>query len=91
MNRVRAVLLDAAQELLSSGWCQGEYVNDLDQHCLVGALQVATGADTSLLFDAKAAVLHELGDSIISWNDEQGRQADEVIALLYRTADSVAS
>jgi len=94
VNPVKAVLLDAAQELETSGWCQGEYMNDAGEHCLVGALQVAAGTDGALLFDAKLAVLRQLemqvgaNASIINFNDEQGRRADEVIALLRETAEA---
>lgn len=94
MSAVSEVLLRAAEVIEADGWCQFDYTNNQGQHCLIGAIQTAVYLRCevpSLLSDAKAAVSRHLGEmSVISWNDSQGRRADEVTALLRATAQELS-
>lgn len=89
----------AAVQLETGGWCQ-EAMYFGTAACMRGAIkdQIDWGDDNAyrLAIDTYGVVALLLGaesysslpeDQITSWNDEQGRTADEVIAKLREAAD----
>ena len=78
--------------LLERGWCQGRSFAVSSQEgacCILGAVQIAASASDEPSLGFGRAV-HELSVRTVSgisvWNDRAGRTADEVIALLEKTA-----
>jgi hypothetical protein len=87
----RDVFQRAAEILRERGWCQGQYVCDDGSCCLLGA--VLTAEDPDAPVDRPwPRWMQDYWDAAVprglpaTWNDEPGRTADEVIALLERLA-----
>jgi hypothetical protein len=95
--QVAADLRAAAEVLERDGWTQGVY-HDLESgcRCAQGALDSIYGAheaegsyDQAVEEAANDHLAAVIGTPrIISWNDEPGRTADEVIAALRAAADA---
>ena len=99
--QVAADLRAAADVLERDGWTQGDYHASDGCHCVVGAIEVATGYWTSsrpqhdlsvtarreTAVDVFEAVLESPADTVFDWNDAPGRTAAEVIAALRAAAD----
>lgn len=90
-------LQDAAQLIEDTGWCRGFYEvvrpGRVYAFCLVGAVRAVTGVPGA---GTARRVLKEVAEQLASegvhqlpmvWNDEEGRTAEEVTGLLWRTAD----
>lgn len=79
------VLLAAAEELRTHGWCQSDFADGAGRHCTPGAINVvAQGVNT---YAASELLRNHLEiDWIDDWNDTPGRTADEVIAALEAAA-----
>lgn len=93
MSAVADVLLRAADVLETDGWCQLTGVDSKGRRCIVSALGLASGEGAGsgqLWAQANLAVLRQLGNDLLlsAWNDERGRTADEVTALLRATAEA---
>jgi len=86
MNEVSKLLNDAADVLVSSGWCQGYYNDDQGRHCLVGALYQAADQDWETVKDAKERVRGYVGRNPLSWNDAKGRTQRQVVDVLRSAA-----
>jgi hypothetical protein len=85
-RRVAEKLRAAADLLATNGWIQGAPSDKHDRYCMTGAINVVTD-DADVYEDATEAVLDRLGTpSIIWWNDQPGRTAEQVIAALRETA-----
>lgn len=88
---VPAVLTAAADLLEEKGWTRKVAEDSQGRHCLVGALfQVILNLppnNGSIYYDALEAVQQRLpGGRVVNWNDNPGRTAEQVIALLRRVA-----
>ena len=86
MNEVSKLLNDAADVLVSSGWCQGYYNDDQGRHCLVGALYQAVDQNYEIVIEAKERVRCYLGLNPFSWNDAKGRTQKQVVDVLRSAA-----
>jgi len=102
--QVAADLRAAAEVLRRDGWTQGTYHDVDDDrvcHCAVGAIEAGTGYWTlggrtqlnpalrQRVDAAWSAVTPVIGTpDIFSWNDDEDRTADEVIAALEAAADA---
>jgi hypothetical protein len=85
-RRVAQKLREAADLLAANGWIQEAPSDEHDRYCMVGAVNVVTD-DADVYEDATEAILYHIGVlSIVQWNDEPGRTAEEVIAVLRETA-----
>lgn len=100
---VKEVLLGAAQVLETRGWCQKQYVDKRGCCCMSGAMQFAMGFDprtddmwrsdmSRIWLEAIAAVESQMGamDTVIRWNDQQGRTVEEVLSVLEKAAEAAA-
>jgi ATP:corrinoid adenosyltransferase len=89
-HRVAQKLREAADLLATDGWVQGVPEDDQGRHCAAGAIEAVTGDGTGKNFavsgTAMVAVADHLGIRITDWNDQPGRTAEEVIAVLRETA-----
>jgi len=90
-------ILERTKELLVGGWCQDHNAEDIhgntrawsDRHaasfCVVGALyragrDVRGGYDMDI--EAYNVMSDVIGPSLSSWNDDEARRKDEVIAAV---------
>lgn len=91
MSEVKDALLRTAAILETKGWTQRVYESEEGKYCLIGALEQATGGlQRTPLFDkARGALLNVLHEGIITFNDEPGRTAEEVISVVREVAEGV--
>jgi hypothetical protein len=92
-RRLAEKLRAAADLLATNGWIQGAPSDEHDRYCMGGAVNVVTD-DADVFVDALDAIVGHL-DAIVDhlgtlsitwWNDQPGRTAEEVIAVLRETA-----
>jgi hypothetical protein len=86
-RRVADKLRAAADLLAADGWIQGKLEDDQGRHCMTGALNAVTGDDQDVYFAVFRVVRDYLGGLRLTWwNDEAGRTAEQVVAVLRETA-----
>lgn len=99
-NEEIADLIDKAHdELLHSGWCQGNFSNNDGTVCAVGALGLAVGVHPACgLLDSKVKTALEAvattirpnygsaSGVVMGWNDLPGRTEDEVFDAFRQTS-----
>lgn len=99
-----ATFAAAADLLLDAGWCQGEYYEAPDGALTVegAVLEAATGHSTPNATEPTPQAVRVLADLVApgapvdedplavlsSWNDVDGREFGEVLAVLRRAADT---
>ncbi len=89
---VARVLLYAADQLETVGWCQGTEMDRQGRMCAVGAIRRACrdrgeevfGMLSHLAIVRVCTVVDEV--SVPSWNDREGRTRDDVTTALRRAA-----
>ena len=98
---VATVLEEAAGELVAHGWCRGTRKDTTTGNmCTLGALEKVTlekrNENHELLLAARLAVIEAIGEyglsinyTIVSWNDELDRVADDAVTLLQKAAIQV--
>ena len=104
MKTAKEVLLGAAELLTDERWIQGNSSQDAAgieiypdvpaacRWCTDGGLQKIAGDDIDVCEDARLAILNVLGDKTLEdWNDEPGRTAADVRALLRKAAEWYSS
>ena len=78
--------------LRRDGWCQGTFVNEHGQHCLVGAMDHAFSFSDDVFSEDDYTLLrsrlygHIRSTSLTRWNDRKCRTAKDVIKLLQKVA-----
>ena len=82
------ILIAAKQELLTRGWCQGEYVNcATGEVCVLGAFQSAASAGPERIM-AQTLFSQAIGvdayDFIPGWNDDPARTPVDVLQAFDR-------
>lgn len=98
---VAEVLEQAADRIEERGWTQGAYLRTDGTCCARGAIRLTLGGEVGENFDEDKLYVsdggdfecdviwtlhHELDTSLMEWNDDPERTADEVIALLREVA-----
>lgn len=74
----RQVLLNAANQLESKGWCQNMVRDKEGRMCAVGAI-----ANQSALYGEAILVLQKfVGGSVVSWNNAPTRTKEEVVTAM---------
>lgn len=97
VSAVVGLLGDAADLLETGGWCQNLFAADDGSHCLAGAISKAWGLGRfatvpRLGFLAEEAVEDYLGiQSIVGWNDADGRTKEEVVTALRGAAKEITA
>jgi hypothetical protein len=88
--------LEAAAELIEQrGHCQDGHTNEEGQLCMAAAMNLANGVavDDDHLYPEDAYVVRAIGadrpNDIVTWNDQPGRTAAEVVAA-FRAAAKLA-
>ena len=76
----------AAELIREHGWVQGRFGDNRSGYCIYGALNTAfTAKPRSCSLPAEVWNLLPIR-SILSWNDDQSRTVDEVLAVLDEAA-----
>jgi hypothetical protein len=100
LDEAGRILLGAAA-IVRERWRQGDYGRDGGPRCLVGAIAEAGEFHGGGLYDKFAVVerspiykrlvdsLGILGSTVVNWNDQEGRTAEEVAEALERAAYGV--
>jgi hypothetical protein len=73
--------MSIANELITRGWTQGDYVRDDGSVCLIGAVRCAFAHDYRARCNAALCVDRVLGQGAEVWNDTEGRTFDEVLRV----------
>jgi hypothetical protein len=99
LAQVPTDLLNAVQVIKDRGWVQGHYEASDGRVCALGALRVACGTDANrpgdtYNFDSNwliaATAFHKVhAESLLSFNDNEGRTTESVIAAIEETAKTV--
>jgi hypothetical protein len=89
----REFLIQTKQVLLDRGWCQHAFESPDGRCCIIGAVGVAAEAarpERETTMAAKSYLREALGDSapnLFKFNDQQGRQLKQVLALFDRAIE----
>jgi hypothetical protein len=95
------VYRETAKLLRKKGWMQGAPYNGAGNQCLVYTVdcilrRLGQGGLEGTMLDVASPLMEALGlapsaywATLLDWNDEPGRTADEVITLLEQTAEKL--
>ena len=85
MSSVSEVLEQAAELIRRHGWVQRKYGTTGEGYCIIGAIIAVPKHESG--YPAIEALREELGgQSVMLWNDTEGRTKEEVLELLERAA-----
>ncbi len=84
-SQVSLSLLAAADYLEKHGWCQYIMEDSKGRTCILGAILLASKKRSVLNSPVELALVEYLNDSVVSWNDAEGRTQKQAIEML-RTA-----
>lgn len=89
MSELRQLLTDARDLIREHGWVQQKLGSESEGFCLVGAL-VRAGREYFLVTPGDALELlgRVTGNSVIHWNDTEGRTETEVLEALELAIES---
>lgn len=78
-------IIDKAIEVIEQqGWCQGDYVNDEGNVCMIGALRIAATNHRAAVNKVAEAIERETGlyYSVPEYNDYFAKSAEDAILML---------